>query len=108
MPQQVTLASQGTAKYAAVTVGTGAVLLTAGTNPTGGKQDMSSVGDRKNITIFNNGTATIYIGSDSSVTTATGLPIPAGSQYSADYGSKVTVYGISGSAGQDVRVLEAY
>lgn len=108
MPQYVSLANQGVLKHTAVSVGITAVLLTAGVVPTGGKQDMSSVSDRKNITIFNNGTVNIYIGADDTVTTATGLPIPPGQQYSADYGGRAAVYAISGSAGQDVRVLEAY
>lgn len=109
MPQPVTIANQGTGKYGAVNVTTAATLLTAGTNPTGGKQDMSSVGDRKNITIYNNGAANLCIGFDANVTTANaGIIVPAGQQFSADYGSKVTLYGICAAGTLDVRVAEVY
>lgn len=106
MPQHVTIASQGLLKQAAVSVGTAPTLLTAGVvgaNP----PTLSSTKDRKNITLFNNGTTTIFLG-DASVTTVSGHPVLAQTGFSADYGGQAALYGICAAGTNDVRVLESY
>jgi hypothetical protein len=59
---------------------------------------------RRAIAIFNNGTATLFIG-DENVSIAQGFPIPTGQSMSFDLKADARVYGIS-SAPIDVRVLE--
>ena len=63
---------------------------------------------RRGATIFNNGSVTIYVGPDASVTTANGIPIGNGGSY--DFNGfevyKGTIYGISGTASQDIRYFE--
>lgn len=110
MPQQVTVATQGVIKAINIAVSNVTpTLLTAALVGTAVLPNSSN--DRKNITVYNNGPNTIYIG-DSTVTTTTGLPIPAGSQLSADYGGRSALYAIAATAAQvspaDTRVLEAY
>lgn len=78
---------------AAVSVGTAAVRLDTG------------LANRRYITIVNNGTASIYVGGSSSVTTANGLPVAAGASATYNLGPSLALYGIS-TATQDVRVLE--
>lgn len=59
--------------------------------------------NRLGATIHDNGSVPIYVGSDSSVTTANGIPIPSGeSKY---FNVTTDLYGISGTAAQDVRYL---
>ena len=84
------LASSFTA--ANVTIGTSAGLVAAAN------------GTRKSLTVYNNGSAVIYLGG-SGVTTAAGLPLAVGQGITFD-GNTAAVYGISGSAGQDVRYFE--
>lgn len=63
---------------------------------------------RIGCTIMNNGSVTIYVGSDASITTANAIPIGAGGNYDFNgYNNyKGPIYGISASAAQDVRYLE--
>ena len=84
----------------ASTVGTEASLLVT-------VDDFSSAAKdgRTTYEIYNNGTATIYLGGTSGVTVATGIPIPAKASRTLDLRLSATVYGISGSAGQDVRIM---
>lgn len=59
---------------------------------------------RVSVLIYNNGTATIYVG-PSGVTVASGVPIVVGgSLEERDYTG--AIFAISGTAGQDVRVWE--
>jgi len=90
--QLVTSASGTALAVAAVTVGTSATLLAAANS------------SRQALTIMNNGTATIYLGG-SGVTTASGLPVTAGQGFVVE-GTTAALYAISGTAGQDVRVME--
>lgn len=78
----------------AVSVGTAATRIDQGTV------------NRKYIIIVNNGSATVYVGSSDTVTTANGLPIAAGASLSMNLGPSLQLWGIS-TATQDVRVLEA-
>ena len=77
----------------AYSVGTSVTAI--GSNPAG----------RKWILVFNNGTAAIYVGG-SGVTTASGIPVPAGGPSSFPFDSTVQLYAIS-TATQDVRTMEA-
>lgn len=79
--------------YFNITVGTTAVAVTVNTAGEG-------------VTaIYNNGTAPIYIGFDLNVTTANGFPIPAGASIAVSASGLQQLFAISGTAGQDVRVL---
>ena len=83
--------SQVTAAYS---VGTSVTAI--GSNPAG----------RKWILVFNNGTDAVYVGG-SAVTTANGIPVPAGGSASFPVGPGISLYAISASASQDVRTMEA-
>lgn len=88
--------SKGTKTFSQVTVGTTAVQLAAANTA------------RKNLVIVNGGTATIYLGKDGSVTAtgATGgIPLPANASL-VDENSTDAWFAVSGTAGQDVRVLQ--
>ena len=87
--------TKGTKTIAQATVGTSAVQLAAAST------------SRKNVVIVNAGTATIYLGKDNTVTAtgATGgIPLPAGATLT-DENTTDAWWAISGTAGQDVRVL---
>lgn len=78
--------------YYAVSVGTTAVALT-------------TPGYYGVVAIYNNGAATVYVGTDAAVTTLTGFPVaPAASLSIASNGSQPSLFGISTSA-QDVRLF---
>jgi hypothetical protein len=100
VPQPVTNininALQGFVKTTSTTVGTTAVTL-----PSYGQ-----LFNRRSVMVYNNSANTIYVGG-SDVTTANGIPVPA-SSYSPifDAGYNMKVYGIAGTGGNDIRVLE--
>lgn len=79
--------------YSAVSVGTTATLILAANT------------SRLSVLIRNDGTDTVFVGGDSSVTTSDGMPIRPGESFSDDQYTG-DWYGISGTAGQDMRVLE--
>ena len=78
----------------AIAVGATATLI-PGSNLTG----------RKGLSIKNNGTELIYVGT-SAVTVGTGYPVYKKQSTQLAVGDDVNVYAISPSAGQDVRTLE--
>lgn len=80
---------------AATTVGTTAVNLVA-----------SALAGRKEIMIQNRGNKDIFIGSSNAVTTANGFRIAGGATFGVSVGPNIAVWAISGTAGQDVRLLE--
>ena len=93
--QLVTSALASTFVAAAVTVGTSAVQLAA------------VDGARQGIIVENNGTVPIYLGGDNAVTVggATGgIPVAAGAAFT-DSTCTGALWAISGTAGQDVRVM---
>ena len=91
-PARLVTGDKGSAvENAAVTVGTTAELLDA------------ADGNRRALTIQNLGAADIYVG-DSDVTTANGVKVASGGTYVLTENT-AAVYGRSGTAGQDVRVL---
>ncbi len=59
---------------------------------------------RRSVIVYNNGSVTVYLGG-SDVTTTTGLPLPAGTPYSADLAS-ADLYAIAASGTADIRVME--
>lgn len=64
--------------------------------------------NRVGITLYNNGSVTVYIGTDSSVATTTGIVMAAGAAYNFN-GWKAyrgPIYGIAASATADMRYLE--
>ena len=90
----------GTASFAAAqsTVGVSAAILVAART--------GAVGTgRAAVTIYNNGTATIYLGA-SGVTISTGFPIVAGNGFTTN--TTAAIYAISGTAGQNVGVWETF
>lgn len=82
--------------YNTVTIGTSAAVIVAANTW------------RRGVTIFNNGGAIVYVGSDASITTANAIPVAVGSNY--DFNGfdvyKGPIYGISGGTGNDVRYFE--
>lgn len=60
---------------------------------------------RRGLLIYNNGTATIYIG-NSGVTTSSGIPLAVGAALFLDVGDSVDVYARAASGSHDVRILE--
>jgi hypothetical protein len=83
------------AKASASTVGTSAAQLAA-----------SPLLGRMRILVQNLSSKDIYIGHDNTVTTATGIMIPAKSSMDIPCGEDVVLYAISGTAGNNVRLLE--
>jgi len=65
----------------------------------------TALSGRDEIIIQNNGSVPIFIG-PTGVTTSSGLEIGKRSNVTLNLGPSVDVYGISGTAGQDVRVFE--
>lgn len=66
----------------------------------------NNLANRRTLIIYNNSSQTIYIGG-STVTVAAGFPIPPATfGPPIDAGVYMTVYGIAGSSGAEVRVLE--
>lgn len=62
---------------------------------------------RSGLTLYNNGSVTVYIGTDSSVTSSTGMPLAAAGAY--DFNGFMSyrgpIYGITASSTADVRYL---
>jgi len=67
--------------------------------------DAGSAG-RESVLLYNNGTATIYIG-HSGVTTSNGLPLPVGGSLTVDKNT-AALYGIVASGTQNLRALIEY
>lgn len=61
---------------------------------------------RRTITIQNEGTADVFFG-PTGITTATGMKVSKKSSATYDFAEDIAIFMISGSAGQDVRILEA-
>lgn len=64
---------------------------------------------RAGVLICNNGSTTVFLGLDSTVTSSTGVPLGGGSCYSGSSPTEVwkgPVYGITASGSSDVRYQE--
>ena len=81
---------------AALTVGTSAVALKVGA---------SNLTNRRGLMVQNKGTVSIYLGG-ASVTTANGIELSISSTIWFAISESATLYAISGTAGQNVMVLE--
>lgn len=90
--QLVTSAIAAGFTHNTVSVGVAATLIVAAS------------GTRQSLILQNLGAADVYIGG-SAVTTANGLKLASGASLTID-GTTAAVYGISGTAGQDVRYLQ--
>ncbi len=78
-----------------------AVTVTTALTPLPG----TALADRRSMTIYNNGSVTIYVGG-SNVTSATGMPVPAGTYGpSLDAGPLNIVYAVTASSSSDIRIL---
>lgn len=84
----------------ASTIGTAASLIITAEDFASAAKD-----GRTTYEIYNNGSATIFLGGTNAVTTSNGIPIPPKASRTLDLRLGATVYAISGSAGQDVRIL---
>ncbi len=60
---------------------------------------------RQYILLVNNGLGPVYVGGSPEVTTANGIPVPAGASLTLNLGPALALWGI-GTTNQDVRVLE--
>lgn len=74
----------------------------------GGTAIIANLAQRRTVIIYNNGTAIVYLGFDSSVTTSNGIPLLP--QSSMELGGKnvsrkTAIYGIAASGTQDVRYM---
>jgi hypothetical protein len=66
----------------------------------------SQLPGRRTILIQNNSKKPIYIGSDNTVTAATGIVLQGGADMPMDIGQDIVLWAIGSAAGQDVRVFE--
>lgn len=68
---------------------------------------VSPLANRKEVTIQNEGTKAVYVGSSASVTAANGIKISKNSSATFNWGPNIDIYMIAASGSQDVRFLEA-
>lgn len=57
--------------------------------------------EKRNGAIYNNGSVTVYIGYDTSLTSSNGFPLPAGDSFA--FNTKTTIYGVTASSTADLR-----
>lgn len=81
-------------------------VITVGTSAVEAKVNASPLASRKLLTVFNNGSQTIYWGYANTVTTANGTPIFKNQFVEFEFTEARSVWLISASEGQDVRVGE--
>lgn len=94
---QVTDVCNSSGSHGAVTIGLTAVLASvSGTN----------LGNRKSLTVYNNGTVLLYWGLSNAVTTSTGTPIIPGTTVIFAVGPTTSIYLIAGTASQNTRITE--
>lgn len=67
----------------------------------------SPLANRREVTIQNEGTQPVYVGSSAGVTAANGLKISKGASATFEWGANVDIFMISASGSQDVRFLES-
>lgn len=65
----------------------------------------TSLPDRRNLLIFNNGSNTVYVGT-ADVSTANGYPIAAGDALALDVTDTITIYGRVAENTEELRILE--
>lgn len=110
-PDGTFVEAQGSAAGHALTVPSGGGAGTSKSAPktvtvtTGATSIQVLNANRNSIAIANEGSVTVFVGVDSSVTTANGFPIPAGGSLSDDQSTDAW-FGIVASGTADVRVIE--
>lgn len=67
----------------------------------------TSLANRKEITIQNEGTVDVYIGSSAAVTAANGIKISKNSSATYNFGPAIAIFMIAASGSQSVRILQA-
>lgn len=69
-------------------------------------------GLRSSLTIYNNSTNVVYLGSDESLTTSNGMPLPVGMGivFAREYGDDPSqaVYAVAASGSNNVRLWEGF
>lgn len=76
------------------------------TTATAARVGGANLANRKNMTVWNNGTQTLYWGYTSGVTTANGTPLMINQQLIGDWGPSTTIFLIATSGSHDVRITE--
>lgn len=89
--------NQGTGVEGAITVSTLAVEVKVG---------VSNLANRKLVTAYNNGSATVYWGYTSLVTTSTGSPLLKNQQAAWEVGENQSIYLIAASGSHNIRITE--
>lgn len=79
--------------------------VTVAASPAVSAQIIAADANRRAVTIFNNGSATLYIGGSASLTTANGLPVKAGFSLTLENSAPAGIWGISDGSSIDVRFL---
>lgn len=80
--------------------------ITVTTTAIEAKVGASNLANRKNLTLYNNGGATIYFGYANTVTTSTGTPLFKEQTVSFAIGPNLSVWLIASGGSRDVRVTE--
>jgi hypothetical protein len=85
----------------------GPLLVTNITVPSSTATKLPTVGleYRRSIAIRNNGSSTIFLGHDDSVTTSNGFPLKATEIFRADITGNIPIWGIT-DAEVDIRIME--
>lgn len=90
--------SNNSGSTGAITIGTSALIAAA--------NGTSNLTNRKYLSVYNNGSVTIYWGTSNAVTTSTGTPIVKNQQITFAVGTGTSIFLISGTASQNVRIVE--
>lgn len=80
--------------------------ISVGTTATAAKVGGSNLANRKTLTVFNNGSQSVYWGYSNAVTISNGTPIFKNQTVTFDHGPNITIWLIAPSGTQDVRVGE--
>jgi hypothetical protein len=80
--------------------------ISVGTNATDLKVGGSNLTNRRNLTLRNNGTNTIFIGSGTNVTTSNGFPVKSGETLTLPVSEDLTIKAITSTGTVDTRILE--
>ena len=98
-PGSTTITSSVAVATSQATVTTAASLIVAA------RSGAQGVG-RSAVTIYNAGATTVYLGATAGVTTANGMPLPAGA--GASFNTMAALYGIAASGSNVIGVTETY
>lgn len=82
-------------------------ILTVGTTAVEVKVSTTRLSNRKCVTLFNNGSVTMYWGFSNTVTTSNGTPIFKNQSVYWEVGPNLAIWVISSLANQEARITEA-